>query len=283
VGAIVSKFGRPALREELRVVPANARGASEAVVPKELNLAISAEKVRMDYPLGPYNRGSLKEALFGVLGRKDREPPPKYVTAIRGIDFHASFGERVALIGHNGSGKSSLLRVLAGIYPLSSGDVTVTGRIGTLLDIGLGFETEATGRENIYYRGMTMGYSRGELAKVEEQIVQFADLGEFIDLPMRTYSAGMYVRLGFAISTEFAPEILLVDEVFSAGDAAFANRALHRMMSIVERSGILIMATHDLALVEKICTRVIWLERGQIVRDGSPAEVLPEYLNMMTA
>ncbi len=280
----MSKFGRPALREELRVVPADTTAdAGDLVIPEALHLAISAQKVRLDYPVGPYNRGSLKEVVLDFFGRQERKPLLKHVPAIRGIDFHASFGERVALIGHNGSGKSSLLRVLAGIYPLSSGDVTVTGRIGTLLDISLGFESEATGRENIYYRGMTMGYSRAALRKVETEIVQFADLGDFIDLPMRTYSAGMYVRLGFAISTQFAPDILLVDEVFSAGDASFANRALQRMMAIVARSGILVMATHDLALVERVCTRVIWLERGEIVRDGHPTVVLPEYARYMSA
>jgi lipopolysaccharide transport system ATP-binding protein len=164
---------------------------------------------------------------------------------------------------------------------LTGGDVTVTGRIGALLDIGLGFESEATGRENIYYRGMTMGLSRARLKEVEAEIVDFAELGEFIDMPMRTYSAGMYVRLGFAISTQFSPDILLVDEIFGAGDASFAKRAVERMNAIVASSGIFVIATHDAALVEKICTRVIWLERGQVLRDGPPGIILPEYLSRM--
>lgn len=272
---------RPAAQKELRIVPDDAGNGADLAVPAALHLAVEAKKVRLDYPVGSYNRGSIKETLFSLFGGKRRAAPVKQVAAIRGIDFHASFGERVALIGHNGSGKSSLLRVLAGIYPLSSGDVTVTGRIGTLLDIGLGFETEATGRENIYYRGMTMGYSRASLKKVEREIIDFADLGDFIDMPMRTYSTGMYVRLGFAISTQFTPDILLVDEVFSAGDASFASRAKQRMMGIVSKSGILVMATHDMVLVENMCTRVIWLERGEIVRDGPPAIVLPEYARHM--
>ena len=219
---------------------------------------------------------------MSLFGQGEKKVKPVHVSAIRGIDFRISFGERVGLIGHNGSGKSSLLRVLAGIYPLASGDVTVTGRIGTLLDIGLGFEGEATGRENIYYRGMTMGFSRARMKEVEEEIVAFAGLGEFIDMPMRTYSAGMYVRLGFAISTQFTPDILLVDEVFGAGDAAFAKHALQRMTAIVANSGIFVMATHDVALVEKICTRVIWLERGEIYRDGPPSAVIPEYVRHMS-
>ena len=133
------------------------------------------------------------------------------------------------------SRSSQPLRALAGIYPLAAGDMTVVGRIGTLLDVGLGFEGESTGRENIYYRGMTMGYSRKQLRAVEEEIVKFADLGDFIDLPMRTYSAGMIVRLGFAISTQFHPDILLVDEVFGAGDAA-AQASVERYAARLARA-----------------------------------------------
>lgn len=276
---ITSGQGR---RDGLRVVSPNAEPDKAALASDPQNLAIEVVGARLDYPLGSFSRGSLKSAIMSLLGQGEKKIKPVHVSAIRGVDFRISFGERVGLIGHNGSGKSSMLRVLAGIYPLASGDVTVTGRIGTLLDIGLGFEGEATGRENIYYRGMTMGFSRARMKEVEEEIVAFAGLGEFIDMPMRTYSAGMYVRLGFAISTQFTPDILLVDEVFGAGDAAFAKHALQRMTAIVANSGIFVMATHDVALVEKICTRVIWLERGEIYRDGPPSAVIPEYVRHMS-
>lgn len=275
---ITSGQGR---RDNLRVVSPNAEPDEAAFASDPQNLAIEVVGARLDYPLGSFSRGSLKSAVMSLFGQGEKNVRPVHVSAIRGVDFRISFGERVGLIGHNGSGKSSLLRVLAGIYPLASGDVTVTGRIGTLLDIGLGFEAEATGRENIYYRGMTMGFSRARMKEVEEEIVTFAGLGEFIDMPMRTYSAGMYVRLGFAISTQFTPDILLVDEVFGAGDAAFAKHALQRMTAIVANSGIFVMATHDVALVEKICTRVIWMERGEIYRDGPPSTVIPEYVRHM--
>lgn len=275
---ITSGQGR---RDGLRVVSPNAEPDEAALASDPQNLAIEVVGARLDYPLGSFSRGSLKSAVMSLFGQGEKKIKPVHVSAIRGVDFRISFGERVGLIGHNGSGKSSLLRVLAGIYPLASGDVTVTGRIGTLLDIGLGFEGEATGRENIYYRGMTMGFSRARMKEVEDEIVAFAGLGEFIDMPMRTYSAGMYVRLGFAISTQFTPDILLVDEVFGAGDAAFAKHALQRMTAIVANSGIFVMATHDVALVEKICTRVIWLERGEIYRDGPPSAVIPEYVRHM--
>jgi lipopolysaccharide transport system ATP-binding protein len=268
----------------LRVVDAEANqpaSSSTALSRNLASLAIEVTDARLIYPLGAYARGSLKSAMFSVFGHRDRTPKAAFVEAIRGVNIRIAAGERVALIGHNGSGKSTLLRALAGIYPLASGEMKVVGRIGTLLDIGLGFETESTGRENIYFRGMTLGYSRKQLRAAEQEIVDFADLGEFIDLPMRTYSSGMYVRLGFAVSTQFSPDILLVDEVFGAGDASFSKRAVDRMLNIVNNAGIFVLATHEMSLVERVCQRVIWLDRGLIVRDGPPNIVLPEYYRYM--
>jgi len=268
----------------LRVVDPEADQPASTKTTVSLNLAslaIEVTEARLSYPLGAYARGSLKSAVFSVFGHKDRTPKAEFVEAIRGLNIRVVAGERVALIGHNGSGKSTLLRALAGIYPLAAGEIKVVGRIGTLLDIGLGFETESTGRENIYFRGMTLGYSRKQLRAAEKEIVDFADLGEFIDLPMRTYSSGMYVRLGFAVSTQFSPDILLVDEVFGAGDASFGKRAVDRMLNIVNNAGIFVIATHDMSLVELVCQRVLWLNRGQIVRDGPPSLVLPEYHRYM--
>ena len=268
----------------LRVVDpeADQPASTKTTVSRNLaSLAIEVTEARLSYPLGAYARGSLKSAVLSVFGHKDRTPKAEFVEAIRGLNIRVVAGERVALIGHNGSGKSTLLRALAGIYPLAAGEIKAVGRIGTLLDIGLGFETESTGRENIYFRGMTLGYSRKQLRAAEKEIVDFADLGEFIDLPMRTYSSGMYVRLGFAVSTQFSPDILLVDEVFGAGDASFSRRALDRMLNIVNNAGIFVIATHDMSLVELVCQRVLWLNRGQIVRDGPPSLVLPEYHRYM--
>jgi lipopolysaccharide transport system ATP-binding protein len=277
-------------KSELRVVdretgqPAAADhvASTSTAVSRNLSaLAIAVTNARLNYPLGAHARGSLKSAVLSIFGHRDRTPKAAFVEAIRGLNFRIAAGERVALIGHNGSGKSTLLRALAGIYPLASGEMRVVGRIGTLLDIGLGFETESTGRENIYFRGMTLGYSRKQLRAAEKDIVDFADLGEFIDLPMRTYSTGMYVRLGFAVSTHFSPDILLVDEVFGAGDASFSMRAVERMVNIVNNAGIFVIATHEMGLVERVCQRVIWLDRGLVVRDGPPSVVLPEYARYM--
>jgi lipopolysaccharide transport system ATP-binding protein len=266
--------------DKLRLVP-RGHATSPSVSVERLPFAIEVEDATLHYHLGPFVRGSLKSTLLSLFGLREAKPRQQFVEAIRGLTLNIEVGERVALIGHNGSGKSTLLRALAGVYPLQAGRIRTVGLIGTLLDIGLGFEGEATGRENIYYRGMAMGYSRKQLAAVEKEIVEFADLGEFIDLPVRTYSAGMYVRLGFAISTQISPDILLVDEVFGAGDATFAQRAIERMQRIVEEAGIVVIATHDMALVQRVCNRVIWLNRGEVMGDGAPATVIPDYLRFM--
>jgi len=242
---------------------------------------ILLDNATLEYPIGPHVRGSIKANLMRLVGHRDKSPIPAYIEALKDIDLSITHGERIGVIGHNGSGKSTFLRMLGGIYPVKRGDVRVIGSIGTLLDIGQGFEAESTGRENIYYRGMAMGYSRAKLRAVESQIIEFADLGQFIDLPMRTYSSGMYVRLGFAISTQFAPDVLLIDEVFGAGDAAFAQRALQRMMAIVEKAGIMVLASHDLGLLERVCSRVLWFNKGEIVRDGPPALVISQYRRFM--
>ena len=247
------------------------------------SLAIEITGATLQYPIGAFVRGSLKSSLFGLLGHREKAPQVQFVDAITNLDLSIQAGERVGVIGSNGSGKSTLLRAMAGVYPLRSGSISVTGQIGTLLDISLGFEPESTGRENIYYRGMVMGYSRKQIREFESEIVDFASLGEFIDLPMRTYSAGMYVRLGFAVSTQFQPDVLLIDEVFGAGDASFAERARARMNRIVETAGIVVLVSHDLGLISSFCTRVIWMDRGRLVQDGSPEAVIPRFLEYMTS
>lgn len=232
----------------------------------------------LEYPIGPYRRGSLKASLLGLVGGKQEVHKNEYVAALRRVSFDVKHGERVGLIGHNGSGKTTTLRALAGVYPLKSGRIEITGRIGTLLDIGLGFELESSGRENIFYRALAMGIAPSEIRKAQDDIIAFADIGEFIDLPIRTYSSGMMVRLGFAISTQFAPDVLLVDEVFATGDASFAEKAVERMNAIVAHSGIMVMASHDMSLLREVCDRVIWIEHGQIKQQGDPETIIAAYL-----
>jgi lipopolysaccharide transport system ATP-binding protein len=267
---------------ELSDNPADRRsGAGDgALTRRRAPLAIQVKDCVLHYPIG-LDRGSVKSAIMSMFGNRKMASTAQFVSALRGVNIEIQQGERVGLIGHNGSGKSTLLRAMAGVYPLEEGSIRVSGKIGTLLELGVGFETEATGRENIYNRGMAMGFSRKALALHEQEIVAFCGLGDFIDLPVRTYSAGMYVRLAFAISTQFSPEVLLVDEVFGAGDATFQERARERMLNIVKNAGIFVIATHDHNLVNSICTRAIWLEAGRVVSDGPVDTVLAEYTARM--
>jgi lipopolysaccharide transport system ATP-binding protein len=264
----VTELGRPRLRM--------LRGTSP-----EANPRLSVDGLTLAYPVGGGRQSSIKAGLMRLLGYREPGAEVRYVRALNNISFDVNRGDRIAIIGHNGAGKSTLLRALAGIYPPTSGSVAAAGEIGTLLNISLGFETEATGRENIYHRGFAMGLSRKELREAEADIVEFAGLNDFIDLPMRTYSSGMYVRLGFAISTQFAPDILLIDEVFGAGDASFAAKARQRMEDIVSGSGIVVMVSHDLGSVQSFCNRVIWLSGGEVFMDGRPQEVVQAYLAAM--
>jgi len=283
VGGIVSVKLRPDNFQVIsNAVPNGLTGEHVPAVPGPRGVAIDIANATLQYPIGPFVRGSLKSALFSLFGHKEQKTAPTFVNAFTDLSLSISVGERVGIIGSNGSGKSTLLRAMADVYPLQEGTVTVIGQIGTLLDIGLGFEPESTGRENIYYRGMAMGYSRREIAKAEAAIIAFAGLGDFIDLPMRTYSSGMYVRLGFAVSTQFQPDVLLIDEVFGAGDAAFAERALQRMLHLVETAGIVVMVSHDLALIQRLCSRVVWINRGVVVRDGAASAVIPQFQQYMT-
>ena len=240
---------------------------------------INFKDVVLRYPVGPYVKGSLKTAIFSLLGHRsiDRAIPREYFTALDGINVTIEHGERVGIIGHNGAGKSTTLQTIAGIYAIASGTLTVQGKIQGLFNLGLGFEADATGRENITYRGLAMGCPPEEIAQRQQDIIEFADIGEFIDFPVRTYSSGMYVRLAFAISTYLEGDILLIDEVFSAGDAAFQKRAKERFHSLVQKAGIVVMVSHDMDLVQKVCTRALWIDHGHIRADGDAASVIAQY------
>jgi lipopolysaccharide transport system ATP-binding protein len=266
--------------EEFRVVPlgdrARQRWSPSGRIPRDCAVDISNASV--SFPISPFVRRSVKVKLMELMGHKGEHTiDGQFVSALAGVTLQFQKGERVGIIGANGSGKSTLLRAIAGIYPLCEGSISVRGQIGTLLDVSLGFEAESTGRENIYYRGMSMGISPRRLRAVEDDIIAFANLGSFIDLPMRTYSAGMWVRLGFAVSTHFSPDVMLIDEVFGAGDAAFAKRAMVRMMHVVNNSGIVVLVTHDIQLIRDVCKRVIWMRNGRVERDGSTSVVIQAY------
>jgi lipopolysaccharide transport system ATP-binding protein len=237
---------------------------------------IEAERLTIEFPLYHHNARSLKKRLLsGRPGRLAEADNRVVVAALRELSFRVDAGERLALVGPNGAGKSTLLRTLAGIYVPVGGRLSIEGETGSLIDPSAGMDPLLTGRENIVlrclYRGMTETGARG----LAQEIAGFAGLGEFIDVPIRGYSTGMHVRLGFAMATAMAPDILLMDEWFLAGDAEFMARAEERLAQLVTESEILVIATHDMAIVRKWCTRVIRLEGGRIVHDGPVGEDSP--------
>ena len=242
---------------------------------------IDIDNVVLSYPVGRFVKGSLKSAMLGLFGHRETKITRSQVTALNGMSLKIHSGEKVGIIGRNGAGKSTLLRAIAGIYPLVSGKITVSGKIQSLFELGTGFEPDSSGRENIRYRGLAMGCEPGDIEAREEDIIHFADIGEFIDLPIRTYSAGMFVRLAFGISTYLEGNILLIDEVFGAGDASFRARAIQRMEEIVERSHIMLFVSHDMETIERICNRVIWIDDGHVKADGPPEKIIEHYLEQV--
>jgi ABC-type polysaccharide/polyol phosphate transport system ATPase subunit len=197
--------------------------------------------------------------------------------AVKDASLSVRNGEVVGIVGRNGSGKSTLLKVIAGVYRPSAGRVTVTGSIAPLIELGAGMHPELTGRENILLNGLLMGFSKQEMMEREQRIIQFADLGNFIEAPIRQYSSGMYMRLAFAVATEVDPDILVMDEVLAVGDMEFQAKCFDRLRSFRESGKTILIVTHSMNQIEEICSRAIYLDHGRIVADGSPGEVIEQY------
>lgn len=239
--------------------------------------SIDLREVNLHYAALAFRERSFKAMLGRFLSFRGQEHTVLDIHALRDISLSIRAGERVGLIGPNGAGKTTFLKMVAGLYPISSGQRRVEGTVRSLFDLSLGFEPEATGRENILYRGLLLGLRPNYMRTIESEIVAFADLGEFIDYPIKTYSAGMQVRLAFAISTAVGGDILLLDEVIGAGDASFMVRAKKRILDLVERAEILILASHDLATLRSVCTRGLVFQDGRIVFDGPIQEAISQY------
>ncbi len=238
---------------------------------------IDLNAVNLHYSSLAFRETSLKATFLKLVTGK-LPPRGKDVHALRNFTLRVEPGERVALLGHNGAGKSTLLKTMAGLYPISSGKRDVRGVVRSLFDLNLGFEQEATGRENILYRGLMLGESPKRMKVLEAEIVAFADLGEFIDYPIKTYSAGMLVRLAFAISTAVPGNILLLDEVIGAGDAAFMAKAKQRIMGLIQSAEIMILASHDLESLRTLCTRALVLQNGHLIFDGPVPQAIEHYM-----
>ncbi|MFL5338829.1 MAG: ABC transporter ATP-binding protein [Gemmataceae bacterium] len=237
---------------------------------------IDLDDVSLYFHVRQKRRVTMKEFVIHQLFRSSANPYIE-VRALDHVDLHLQDGERVGIIGANGAGKSTLLRLLAGIYPPTKGKRAVSGRISSLFDITLGFEMDSTGWENIYYRGYLLGETPRSIEAKKQQIAEFSELGDFLNMPVRYYSAGMMVRLAFSISTAIEPEVLLVDEVLSVGDMAFQHKARQRMKAMMANASLLVMVSHDLDSLCKICNRGLWLAHGRLVQAGPMAEVVQAY------
>ena len=198
--------------------------------------------------------------------------------ALNDVSLEIRRREVMGIIGHNGAGKSTLLRLIARVLQPTSGRVTVRGRVAPLLELGAGFDMELTGRENVYLNGAILGFRRTDIDQRFDRIVDFAGVREFIDMPIRTYSSGMVVRLGFAVATDIQPDILIVDELLSIGDADFQKKSEQRMRELCEKSEAVIMVSHDLGLMREMCRRVSWLDHGRLMAVGPADEVVDQYL-----
>ena len=243
--------------------------------------AIDVEGLSISFPLYHGNARSLKKTVFStVTGRMASDARNRVVVeALRGINLKLRPGDRLALVGGNGAGKTTLLRALAGIYEPVVGRLRVQGSHNALLDPNLGMNPELTGRENIMLRGLYFGLDRRAIEGLAEDVAEFAELTDFLDLPVRIYSSGMVVRLGFALATAVRPQVLLMDEWFLAGDSAFMAKARVRLENLVRGVEILVLSSHLAGIVQQWCTRAIWMDQGRIRADGLPDEVLAQYLD----
>lgn len=204
--------------------------------------------------------------------------PDEIVTALDDVSFKMEKGRTFGIIGENGSGKSTLLKIVAGIAQPTSGRLSVQGKVSALIELGAGFHPEITGRENVFINGIMLGLSKKEINQKFEEIVRFAELEEFIDAPVKTYSSGMYMRLGFSVAINVNPDVLLIDEVLAVGDASFVPKCLDRIDDFRRRKKTILFVSHDLATVEKICDRVVWLKNGRVMTIGEPKRIVDAYL-----
>lgn len=241
---------------------------------------IRLKNVSLTYDLHLDRTNNLKEFVVNLFtGRKYVSTRKQKINAIDNLSLDVNEGDRLGIIGLNGSGKSTTLKVISGILKPTKGTVEVQGTVQPLIEIGAGFDPEFTGRENIYLNGYMLGFTKAEIRAKEKEIIEFADLGDFIDSPIKYYSSGMSVRLAFTIATSIKPEILVFDEMLAAGDAQFMARAKTRIDNLMDRSKIIVIVSHDMGLIESTCNRVIVLNRGQRVFEGSPKDAIAFYDN----
>jgi homopolymeric O-antigen transport system ATP-binding protein len=241
----------------------------------DASIAISLQNVSQRFRVIQERPDTVRE-LFAKFARK--RVGHRDFEAVSGVSFDVRRGEIVGLIGRNGSGKSTLLKIIAGVYRPTSGTVVVNGTLAPLIELGAGMHHELTGRENILLNGLLMGYSKEVMRQRQEKIIEFADIGDFIDSPVKQYSSGMYMRLAFAVATEVDPDILVVDEILAVGDFTFQEKCFDRLRSFRALGKTIVLVTHSMSQIEDHCDRAIVLEKGKLTLDGSPSEAIKAYL-----
>jgi ABC-2 type transport system ATP-binding protein len=241
-------------------------------------VSITTKDACVDFPIFDAKSRSLKKTVMGLVGGNiASESKVPIIEALRDITLHLEHGARVALVGHNGAGKTTLLRLLAGIYEPTRGVAEIRGRVAPIFDLGVGMDPEITGLENIMIRGLFLGMTRRQMEERVDDIAEFTELGDFLRMPLRTYSTGMRVRLALGVVTSIDPEILLLDEGIGAVDAAFLEKSKRRLSELVDRSGLLVFASHSDEFLRELCDTAIWMEHGQVRQQGHIEEILQAY------
>lgn len=236
--------------------------------------AIKVENVSMKFNLGSEKVTSLKEYFIKIVNRSYRIDE---FYAVKDISFNIKKGDSFAILGSNGSGKSTMLKIISGIYKPTNGKITVEGSIAPMIELGAGFDEELTARENVFLNGAVLGYSKKFMEKNFDNIIDFAEIWDFVDVPIKNYSSGMKARLGFAVATLVKPDILIVDEILSVGDANFRKKCEQKMFEMKENGVTLVLVSHSMEQVLKVCNNAMWINKGQLMCIGSVNEVCEEY------
>lgn len=243
-----------------------------------MTIAIRFDNVSKKFKLHHQRARSIQEMWVSLIHRPPKIMEERELWVLKNVNFDITKGESVAFVGPNGTGKSTSLKLISGILFPNTGMIEVNGRIGALLELGAGFHIDLTGRENIYLNGSVLGLSRSQIEKRMDTIIEFSELEKFIDIPVKHYSSGMFMRLGFSIAVHTDPDILLVDEVLAVGDATFQRKCMERIGQLKQQGVTILLVSHDIKSVRQVCDRVIWMEKGKILADGDTESVIQKYL-----
>ena len=253
--------------------------ASERLIPDELAIRISDVSIR--YRTSYESNPTLRNAFLKWGRRGGSKRKVRVIEAVKHVSMDVPHGTVLGILGANGAGKSTLMRAMAGILPPTEGRIIVNGRVSTLLALGVGFNPMLSGRENVILGGLAAGLSVEAVEAKFDEIADFAELGDFIDMPMRTYSSGMYGRLGFSVSVNMNPDILLIDEALSTGDAAFKEKSIAKMRELVQEARTIVIVSHALGLMQELCNTAAWLHKGELIQTGQPQDVVEAYMRFL--